>query len=502
MNYNKSHSMRSASGSGVIEDKHVGGRYPRHFQAGSQRKKVLGLIISAVIIGATPAAFSSSHREAPHISTLPAMDGTDLYMFRSYEADREDYVTLLANYYPLQEPGGGPFFFNLETAAVYQIHVDNNGDSIEDLTFSFDFTNVFSGVTLPVGDMNVPIPIVNAGEIGPMMEDTANVNVRQEYRATLIRGPRHTGTASAITSLTGEAVFRKPVDNIGAKSIPDYQAYADDHIYNVSFPGCPTPGRVFVGQRQEGFAVNVGPIFDLVNLNPLGSVDAVENPLSSKNITTLAVEVPVACLTAGNEPVIGAWTTSSLVTAEGTFRQVSRLGTPLVNEVVIGIPAKDRFNASEPKDDAQFAAYVTNPTLPALLEILFGDAGAVAPTNFPRMDLVEALTGVTGVTKPGNADFRRSEMLRLNTGIPITPLAAQDNLGVLGGDNAGFPNGRRPGDDVVDAELRVMMGALNPDATQAPNNALPFTDQTTVSAQDFLPTFPYLNAPLPGAGSN
>ena len=160
---------------------------------------------------------------------------------------------------------------------------------------------------------------------------------------------------------------------------------------------------------------------------------------------------------------------------------------------------------SEPVDDGQFAQYVANPTLPFLLELLFADAGAVAPTNFPRTDLVAAIGGVEGLNLPAsvaNGSFGGSAMLRLNTGItPVGP-TEQSNKGVLGGDTAGFPNGRRPGDDVVDVALRVMMGALNPDATQAPNNTVPFTDQTTVSAVEFQPGFPYLNDPLPGNASN
>jgi hypothetical protein len=182
----------------------------------------------------------------------------------------------------------------------------------------------------------------------------------------------------------------------------------------------------------------------------------------------------------------------------GALTQVSRLGNPLVNEVVIGLPEKDRFNQSEPEDDAQFLTFVTNPAFPELLEILFADAGAQAPDMFPRQDLVSVfLTGVEGLNQPGNVT--PSEMLRLNTSIEPVPAETQDSLGVLGGDNAGFPNGRRPGDDVVDIALRVVMGALIDDAEVAPNNEAPFTDGALVTAANFMTRFPYLNQPHPGS---
>lgn len=461
----------------------------------------IAFAITAMAIGAVTPALASSHREAPMISTMPALDGTDLYMFRSYETGRENFVTILANYYPLQEPGGGPNYFNLEDNAVYEIHIDNNGDSVEDITFSFDFATIMNGVTVPVGGKNVAIPLINAGAVGPTAADTSAVNVRQEYVLNVISGNRRTGTKTAVKNAdTGSATFRKPLDNIGSKSIANYATYADSHIYPATFPGCSTNGRVFVGQRNEGFSVNVGPVFDLVNLNPLGAINAVPNPLSSKNITTLAVEVPISCLTKGTDPVIGAWTTSSMGSS-GQLLQVSRLGFPLVNELVIGLPDKDKFNMSEPRNDAQFGTYVTNPTLPFLLELLFSSAGAKAPTNIPRTDLVAAITGVPGLNQPAGTPLR-TDMLRLNTSIAAVKAADQKNLGVLASDLAGFPNGRRPGDDIVDIELRVVMGALITDAKVAPNNTAPFTDQTTLSASDFQQKFPYLNAPLPGAGKN
>jgi hypothetical protein len=289
---------------------------------------------------------------------------------------------------------------------------------------------------------------------------------------------------------------------------------------------------MFVGQRRESFAVNLGTIFDLVNAPPAVVVGGntaqgrslLPSTIADKNITSLALELPIKCVK-GSSDVIGGWTSASLRQARvinprptyrlpaleaGAWTQVSRLGSPLVNEVVIGLKDKDRFNGSEPKDDAQFADYVTNPTLPALIEVLFGAAGVVAPTVFPRADLVAAfLTGVDSVNKNGSV----AEMLRLNTALPATPKGMQTSLGAAlcfvngtltltnpGCDPAGFPNGRRPGDDTVDIALRVSMGYLLP-AAVAPSGQLGFTDAVLQEDSQFDATFPYLRTPKAGAAS-
>lgn len=459
---------------------------------------------------------ASSHREAPYITGTPKVDASDFYLFNSYETGREGFVTLVANYLPLQDAYGGPNYFDLDDEALYQIHIDNDGDAVEDITFSFTFKTTIKDLQLDIAGNQVSVPLKNIGAIGPLATDRQALNSSQSYTLDMIQGDRRTGTVMSVVDQTsGQAEFQKPADNIGVKSIPDYSAYADDHIYFVSIPNCDTAGKVFVGQRQESFSVNLGEVFDLVNLNPLGDKDSKPNTLADKNVTSLIMEVPTGCLTNGGETVIGAWTTASLRQAKvlnpapdfnngkptaisgGAWTQVSRLGMPLVNEVVIGLKDKDLFNASEPSDDAQFAEYVTHPTFPALLEILFPGT-AVAPQMFPRTDLVAAfLTGIDGLNQP--ASVTGSEMLRLNTAINPTMANDQHNLGVLGGDNAGFPNGRRPGDDVVDSVLRVAMGALISDSAIAPNNTAPLTDGATISAHDFDMEFPYLNTPLAGS---
>ena len=476
------------------------------------KNTTLGLGV-ALALAVPMVALASSHREAPTITELPKVDGTDFYLFSSYETGREGFVTLIANYVPLQDAYGGPNYFDMDPDAIYEIHVDNNGDASEDITFQFRFQNTIQTVTLSIDGENVAVPLKQVGGIGPTAADTANLNVLETYTVDIVRGDRRTGTRESLAlTADGSTTFSKPVDNIGEKTIADYAAYANDHVYDVAIPGC-SDGRLFVGQRREGFVVNLGETFDLINTDPLGPPDGEENTLADKNITTLALEVPATCLTDGTSDIIGAWTTASLRQARvlnpspmvrpaaihgGAFTQVSRLGAPLVNEVVIGLPDKDRFNHSEPADDGQFATYVTNPTLPALIEILF--PAAVAPTAFPRDDLVAAfLTGVDGLNQP--VGVTASEMLRLNTTIPAVPAVMQEPLGVLAGDNAGFPNGRRPGDDVVDIALRVVMGVLL-DPADAPAGQLAFTDGAFIDASAFDESFPYLTTPLPGSPSD
>ncbi|MCC6425243.1 MAG: DUF4331 domain-containing protein [Phycisphaerales bacterium] len=472
-------------------------------------------LLAGLVASLAPLAAASSHSEAPFVKTMPKIDSTDFYMFRSYEPGREGFITLIANYYPLQDPYGGPNYFTLDPDALYQIHIDNNGDSHEDLTLSFRFQNTSRDITLNIGGQNVAIPLVNAGMIGPGAGDNAALNVLETYSMQLVRGDRYTGLATSITnSATGAMTFRKPADNIGTKSIPNYPGYASSHIYNINLPGSKQTGRVFVGQRKDPFVVNLGEVFDLVNTNPLGPENAEQDDLADKNVTSLIVELPISyVLGQGGDPVVGAWTSCSLprtrvlslnpsfakpASQSGAWTQVSRLSMPLVNEVVVGLRDKNKFSASAPSGDGQFLTYVTNPTLPALLSILFG----VTPPCLPRNDLVQVfLTGVPGLNQPQNVVG--SEMMRLNTGIAPTPAAMQSRLGVLGGDLAGYPNGRRLGDDVVDMSLRVVMGVLYPDAGVpggcAPHGNLPLTDGAFVDASYFDNAFPYVRNPIPGA---
>jgi hypothetical protein len=444
-------------------------------------------------------------------------------MFRSYEPGREGYVTFIANYIPLQDPYGGPNYFAMDPDAIYMIHVNNDGSGNPNLTFRFAFQSSLLDNKFAVGNKLVSIPLViNGAPIDRRFPP--GINVRETFNISVMRP----GGEQAVTrTATGDVFFDKPIDNVGMKSIPNYEAYAAQHIYEISVPGCTGTGRVFVGQRKDSFVVNLGQIFDLINIAApatefnSNAERAGKDDLADKNVTTIALELPIACVTTAASPIVGAWTTAAVrqtktfnatpasglysgATSSGNFVQVSRLSAPLVNEVVIGLKDKDKFNASRPVDDAaNFADYVTNPTLPALIEILFGSAGVKAPTNFPRNDLVAAfLTGVEGVNKP--AGVVPAEMMRLNTSIAPKAKGAQNRLGVIAGDTAGFPNGRRPGDDVVDIELRVEMGilcTLNLGCTpaQAPSGGIHFTDGAYLDDGFFNTAFPYLKSPIPGS---
>lgn len=516
------------------------------------------VFVSSCLVSIT---FASSHREAPRITATPKVDATDFYLFNSYEPGREDFVTLVANYMPLQDPIGGPNYFTFDPNALYEIHVDNDGDAIENLSFQFRFSQALGasgeGVALNIGGLSVPVPLKAVGPLSAT--DVSAANFSENYKVTLVQGDRRSGTKSAVAAAQdGATVLSKPFDYLGEKTFGDasqYDAYlrsltASGEVYNdVTFAACPAgvdTGRVFVGQRKESFSVNLGPVFDLINFNPLGILDSADNnQLAAKNISSIAIEVHKDCLVGSGNGVIGAWTTASLPQVSvinpaatfsvptvqgGAWTQVSRLGSPLVNELVIGLPDKDLFNSSEPAQDAQFANYVTNPTLPAILNILFNanqefGVADIAPQNFPRQDLIAAfLTGVAGVNQL--MSVTPSEMLRLNTGIAATASGPQANLGIAAGDLAGFPNGRRPGDDVVDIALRAMMGAfchaipvdLNGDSmlddqdnlllcgstpeqssAQAPAGTAAFLDGAPQNAAQFTSTFPYLAAPLAGS---
>jgi Domain of unknown function (DUF4331) len=559
------------------------------------RLTAVALAIAGIAALTAPWAQASSHREAPSITTTPKVDATDFYLFNSYEAGRGAYVTLIANYIPLQAPYGGPNYFSLDPNALYEIHIDNNGDAKEDISFQFRAKNTLKngtkGIELDIGGTMVAIPLIQAGQLtGANAERNSPVlNLNESFTVDIVRGDRRTGTKAALkvaatsaNGTVGATTFDKPVDNIGVKTIPDYATYAGKHLYTVDIPGCSLPAKLFVGQRKDPFAVNLGTIFDLVNAapavitNPANIGAAGVGDLDGANVTTFALEVAKDCLTAkpstdaSYDPVIGGWTTASLrqggllnpvpkkghqttSISGGAWTQVSRLGNPLVNEVVIGLPDKDRFNGSKPKDDLQFATYVTNPTLPALLGIaLASDAAFLAPTNLPRTDLLNVfLTGLGGVNKP-KGTVAPAEMLRLNTAIAAVPFAQQNRLGVAGEllrvggagnlaqatDLAGFPNGRRPKDDVVDIALVAVAGGLcviNSNASiaalQAADNnnvlglnsfTIPGATPTVLSSEcrigkvplgatsaalhdavdqaavTFAQTFPYLNTPVGG----
>ena len=445
------------------------------------RTQILGIsLILFVAVGLMPGQ-ASSHREAPLLAMDPTADNTDVYAFVS--PDAPDTVTLIANFIPFQKPDGGPNFYSFDPNVVYEIHVDNNGDAVEDITFQWRFTTEVR---------NPATFLYNTGQVTSL--DDPDLNVRQFYRLTRVDGPRRTGT---VTELSGRLPVPPP--NIGPRSMPNYGAIAGG---TQQLPG---NIRVFAGQRDEGFYVDLA-VFDLLGV---GS-GQIEDSTAGFNVSTLAIQMPKAALARGgttpanaNDPnaIIGVWSTASRFatrtlsagaqTHTGNLVQVSRLGNPLVNEAVIDLARKDAFNGIEPTSDSVALDRVTDPEVPKLLKAVFNVDSPPAPRN----DLVTIfLTGIPGLNQPANV--RASEMLRLNIAIP--PSANPSILGVLGGDLAGFPNGRRVGDDVVDIVLRAAAGAtpLTPAFNRSPNNTL--GDGVERNDVPYLTTFPYLGQPHAG----
>ena len=445
----------------------------------------------------------SSHREAPEIAKDPVADSTDVYAFVS--PDKPGTVTLIANYIPLQSPAGGPNFYEFGDDVLYEIHVDNNGDGRADVSFQFRFrTTVRNPETF----------LYNTGPIQSL--DSPNWNRRQSYDVSM----------SGRTIGTGLAC---PPCNIGPLSTPDYGALAAQAVHHLG--GGIT---VFAGQRAEGFYVDLGAIFELADLRPFQQLHATfglpalkaapgVNATDNVNVHSIAIQVPVSALTRSGHPTIGVWTTASrqrvrLWDADngenvdsGPFRQVSRLGNPLVNEVLIPLGHKDQWNSLPPSDDKRFAAYVTQPGLAALLPVLypgvFPNLAALVKSAKPRADLEAILlTGIPGGIIKGFTNFTGTvlaDMLRLNTSVPPTPSAKQSIYGLLGGDAAGFPNGRRVTDDVVAIELRALAGVTYPliDKTFKPDAAAgQLTDGLTPGSvhAPYLGQFPYLGVPYSG----
>ena len=447
----------------------------------------------------------SSHREAPEISKDPVADSTDVYAFVS--PDKPDTVTLIANYIPLQAPAGGPNFYEFGDDVLYEIHVDNNGDGRADISYQFRFTTEVS---------NPNTFLYNTGPIESL--SSPNWNRRQSYDVTVVSG-------SAARSIgTGLAC---PPCNIGPLSTPDYAALAAQAVHNLG--GGIT---VFAGQRAEAFYVDLGAIFDLADLRPFANLHATfglpalaagpgVNATDHVNVHSITIQVPVSSVTRSGHPTIGVWTTASRQRVRvwdadngenvdsGPFRQVSRLGNPLVNEVLIPLGHKDQWNSLPPSDDKLFAGYVTQPGLAALLPGLypgvFPHLAALVASGKPRADQEAIfLTGIPAGIIPGFQNFTGTvlaDMLRLNTSIP--PANNPNILGVVGGDLAGFPNGRRVTDDVVTIELRAIAGVTYPLVAPSykPDAAAgEITDGLTPSSvkAPFLDTFPYLGVPYSG----
>ena len=423
--------------------------------------------------------FASSHAEAPLISMDRFADNTDTYAFRSVEPGREGFVTLIANYIPLQDPSAGPQFFRFDDTVLYEIKIDNTGDGVEDIVYQFQFTTQIVN-----GSSILGMSGVNEDAVISSLNDV-DYNMPQTYSVTRVRPPSR-------TPMVMGGGFRTPPSNIGSRVTPNYeQNLGQPAVYNL-----PNGGKVFAGQRDEYFYIDLGGTFDALNLRSIGANGGVDTT-QGYNVSTIAIEIPIEELTnsgqvptssTSSDAVIGVWATASrrstkIIQADGTrntqgdWRQISRLGNPLVNEVVIPLNLKDAFNSLSPKNDAVAAPFVLDPQLAQIMKAVFGIEIPPAPRN----DLVAIFaTGIqeNSITGPGYTTFlsdgQPHEYLRLNVALPITPIANINRLGLLGGDVAGFPNGRRVHDDVVDIALRAVAGGtpFTPATNVAPNNTL------------------------------
>ncbi|CAL9625444.1 hypothetical protein SUDANB105_05944 [Streptomyces sp. enrichment culture] len=420
-----------------------------------------GLAAAGVTALEPGAAAASSHREAPLISGTPQYDNTDVYAFVS--PDKPDTTTIVANWIPFEEPAGGPNFFPFAEDAQYDLHIDNDGDAQGDLLYRYTFTTHVK---------NKKTFLYNTGPVESL--DDPDLNVTQTYDLELLRlKKQHLVSRTTIAHDVPVAP-----SNVGKASMPDYGKLRDQAVHKLA-GGATT----FAGQADDPFFLDLR-VFDLLyggNLSEVGN-----DTLKGYNVNSVALQVPNELIRqSAHQPVVGIWSTTQRKNAQGQWRQVSRLGNPLVNEVVNPLKDKDRFNADAPWNDGQFLKNVTNPELPKLIEAIYK---IEAPAE-PRNDLVDVfLKGVEGLNQPPHV--RPAEVLRLNTS--IKPAAEPKRLGVLDGDNAGFPNGRRLTDDVIDAALQVVEGEL-----LGQKNDL--GDAVDANDKEFGSAFPYLALPTEGS---
>ncbi len=468
-------------------------------------RRLLVLLTAVSLLVLPTSVLASSHREAPLISNDPTADNTDVYAFVS--PDKPDTVTIVADYLPFEEPAGGPNFFAFDDNVLYEIHVDNNGDAKDDVTYQFRFSTT---------TRNPKTFLYNTGPI--TTEGDLDWNRPQTYNVTRLMG----GTATQLdhNDLT------TPV-KVGPRSTPNYPALETANINKLS-----NGGLAFVGQRDDPFFVDTGSIFDLAGLRPFNAAHVIPLPAAAGvdsvggfNVHSIIIQVPITELTSNHKKnpataraaTIGVYASASrqqtrVLNANGTqsgsgaWQQVSRLGNPLINEVIIPLGDKNYWNSQKPWGDQQFAKYYSSPELAGLVNSLYPSLPDVATTN--RADLVQILlTGVPGLNYTGTT---KSDLLRLNTGIaPCTADSATDiigkcsRLGVLSGDLAGFPNGRRLTDDVTDIELRAVAQGYGPFLAKnfglpnkSPNNQL--GDGVNTNDLAFSAHFPYVATPNSG----
>jgi hypothetical protein len=438
-------------------------------------------VILALVVGLAPTASSAaSHREAPLISLDPTADITDFFMFRSYEPGQEDKIVFIMDVIPGEEPSSGPNYWNFDPTVLYSIYIDNDKDGeADDVRFEFRFKNEFRGIIKDLGLFlsYVALPPITALD-GAGSE---GLGLRQTYTVTMFQQGRKT--------VLGRDLIAVP-SNVGPRTMPDYDSLAAQGLYEVE-----NDIRVFAGQRDDPFYIDLGAVFDTLNLRAPGT-----DMLSGFNVHTIALEVPASLLTQDqqgaedtSQPVLGAYASTSrravrVMSSDddddrqnrgSNWVQVQRLANPLVNEAIIGTVDKDRWNNLDPSRERRFLDYYTNPRLVTALEAVFGlDAQ-------PAFDLRDVLLTYT----PGDYS-KLSELLRLDISVDPVPLASQNPLTALAGDTAGWPNGRRPIDDVTDVAVKVIGGANY--------IALPSIDSVDANDKPLTAAFPFLPTPWDG----
>jgi len=454
---------------------------------GSPRRLLLAAT-AMTVIAASAAVFApqrgsaSSHREAPLVSADPQVDNTDVYAFVS--PDAPSTVTLVSNWIPFEEPAGGPNFYSFAEGVRYDINIDNDGDARPEIIYRWQFRNHYR---------NPNTFLYNTGQVTSL--DDPDLNFHQTYDL------KRKVPGKKARLLVDDAVVAP--NNVGAASMPDYASLSDEAIAAFG-----SEGKTWAGQADDPFFLDLR-VFDLLYGTDFSEVG--DDTLQGFNTHAMAIQVPKTELAKSGDtnenPVIGIWSTASRRSTriqkgdgsqsfEGNWVQLSRLGMPLVNEVVVPVSLKDYFNGSKPKNDGQFLPAVQDPELPRLIEAVYG---IPAPDSDPdvagiqRADLIQVfLTGVDGLNQP--AGVQASEMLRLN--MAIAPCeegcASHSALGVIGGDVAGFPNGRRLADDVIDIALQVVEGEL----IGNPND---LGDAVGTNDVGFRSAFPYLAVPHTGS---
>ena len=499
-----------------------------------RRQSFVGLAMCLLLI-TPPGVFASSHREAPITALDHAADITDFYAFVSY--DHPDRVTFIMNVDPFLEPSNGPNYFPFDPNVLYQIKIDNDHDAYADVTFNIQFQTQIRAPQLFVGfagagngiaaPKNSPAPVAPGTAIVPPAitsldgAGAAGLSLRQTYTVTMYRGSKQI----PLNPVSGSTLYAVPT-NIGPRTMPNYEALAMQGIYTVA--GDRGDIRVFAGTVADPFFIDLGAAFDSFNFRTAAGggvltaaqdkdnhLNLAPNAVSGFNVNTIAIEVPICYLTEdGNqhkasdkEATIGTWATTSRPhftirrapnSSEngGGYSQVQRLGNPLINELIIGTGFKDTWSMSQPVNDSNFASFDLDPTLARIFNAIYGIN--IPPP--PRTDLLPLVTYAPPIAAAGTPAGPVADLLRLNTGVAPTPEANRSRLGLLAGDGAGFPNGRRLTDDVVDIAARVVAGGvLNPKFNVAPNNLI--GDGVAAPDVPTQETFPYVHFAYSGRDS-